>query len=210
MLIIIAAGADSEDTAAKVMSKQAVSVLLTLSRHPNVPVHTLANIHWGHGFGVSLVASSALEAYLLINLFDAVLSRKRLKLGVSTEKEVSLLETRCFQNFASKALSDYDYPAQNIIHRAFWNKMGVTDSWTYEQEKKGWAESGEQDIKGVIDPLRGENEKARLSLQRYLKSCFAILYIYDLLLREWHGDDGADQTWVSWIDYFFESFGHKR
>ena len=62
--------------------------------------------------------------------------------------------------------------------------MGVTDSWTYEQEKKGWAESGEQDIKGVIDPLRGENEKARLSLQRYLKSCFAILYIYDLLLRE--------------------------
>lgn len=66
-----------------------------------------------------------LEAYHLINLVDGVLSRKRLKSNESFEEEVSLLEMQSFRRFAAKALPDYDYPSQNMPHRAFWNRLGV-------------------------------------------------------------------------------------
>lgn len=202
MLIIIAASANGSDTEAKERSREAISALHALSHHPQIPVHTLANIHWGHGFGVELVADFALEAYILINLVDAVLSRSRSNSGTSMEKEASLLEMDSFRNFISKALPDYDYPTQNIPHRAFWNKLGVTDNWDYQQKLRQCAGSEEQDMK-AIDPLRDANEEVRYNLRQYLKTCFAILYVYDMLLREWYGEDEADSKWRHWIDSYF-------
>lgn len=205
MLIIIAADANSEDIEAKERSREAISSLLALSRHPQIPVHTLANIHWGHGFGVELVADFALEAYLLINLVYGVLFHKRLNSGTSMA-EVSLLEMYSFQFFISKALPDYDYPTQNIPHRAFWNKLGVTDTWAYQQKSRQCVGSEERDM-GTIDPLGDVNEEVRRDLRQYLKTCFAILYIYDMLSREWYGEDEADSKWGYWIDCYFGSCG---
>ncbi|OJJ87459.1 uncharacterized protein ASPGLDRAFT_120308 [Aspergillus glaucus CBS 516.65] len=208
MLVIIAASANGIDTEAKERSREAISALLTLSRHSQIPIHTLNNIHWGHGFGVALVADFALEAYLLINLVDGVLSRNRLTSGNSMEKEVSLLEMESFRYLISKALPDYDYPVQNIPHRAFWNELGVTDTWAYQQKFRQCVGGEEQDM-NAIDPLGDGNEEVRQGLRQYLKTCFAILYVYDMLLREWYGEDEANSTWKYWIDCYFGSCGCK-
>ncbi|OJJ03941.1 hypothetical protein ASPVEDRAFT_195836 [Aspergillus versicolor CBS 583.65] len=211
MLIITVASAYNEDTTTREVAREAVSVLLFLSRHPQVPIHTLANLSWGHGFGVELVADFALEAYLLINLMDGVLSRKRGESNGSFE-EVSLLETESFRYFTTKALPDYDYPAQNIPHRAFWNGLGITDNWRYQLTAGGCAGSGEWDttaLDGVKDPLKDADKETRLRLQRYLKLCFTILYIYDMLLREWYGEKEADEKWRDSINSAFESWGCK-
>ncbi|PYI01601.1 hypothetical protein BO78DRAFT_327222 [Aspergillus sclerotiicarbonarius CBS 121057] len=205
MLIIIAANAQKNNPTSQQMSREAVSVLLAVSRHPGVPIHTLAGIHWGHAFGVELVADSALTVYVLINLMDAVLSDKRLK---GDKNEISLLETRTFQYWASNSLADYDYPAQNIPHRRFWNQLGVTDSWASQQRYQDGLSIPMEDM-GVIDPLKGESEDIRVGLQEYLKSCFAILYIYDILLREWYGEEEADAKWDYWVGCLFESWGCK-
>ncbi|OOF90430.1 hypothetical protein ASPCADRAFT_211998, partial [Aspergillus carbonarius ITEM 5010] len=142
MLIIIAGSAQKDDTMSQAMSREAISVLLTLSRHPQVPLHTLANIHWGHAFGVEFVADTALTVYILINLMDGVIFSKR------DDNEISLLEMRSFQYWAGHALANYDYPAQNIPHRRFWSEMGVTDDWVCEQRGREGLP-----VFGGIDPL---------------------------------------------------------
>ncbi|PWY81606.1 hypothetical protein BO94DRAFT_536866 [Aspergillus sclerotioniger CBS 115572] len=196
MLIIIAGSAKKGDEKSKEMSREAISVLLTLSRHPQVPLHTLASIHWGHAFGVELVADTALTVYILINLMDRVVSNKR------DDNEASVLETRTFQYWAGNALANYDYPAQNIPHRRFWTGLGVTEEWVYQQRGR----EGLPTVGGT-DPLKGETEDIRSGLQQYLKTCFAILYVYDMLLREWYGSEAADEKWEYRIGCLFESWG---
>ncbi|RAK96470.1 uncharacterized protein BO80DRAFT_505381 [Aspergillus ibericus CBS 121593] len=203
MLIIIAGSAQKNDAMSKRMSQEAISVLLALSRHPQVPLPTLANIHWGHAFGVELVADSALTIYILINLMDAVVSEKRAK---GNGNDVSLLETRTFVYWAGSSLADYDYPAQNVPHRGFWNGLGVTDSWASRLRCQEGVLLPVKDM-GVVDPLKGGNSEVRADLKEYLKTCFAILYIYDMLLREWFGEEEADAKWEYWIGCLFESWG---
>lgn len=53
----------NKDTTARAVAREAVSALLFPSRHPEIPIYALANIHWGYRFGVELVADFALEAY---------------------------------------------------------------------------------------------------------------------------------------------------
>ncbi|RDH26270.1 hypothetical protein BDQ94DRAFT_178699 [Aspergillus welwitschiae] len=201
MLIIIAA-----NTVSTQISREAVSVLLILSRHPQVPLHTLANIHWGHAFGVEMIVNPALTVYIFINLMDAVLSDEQLK--GDNGNIISLLETQSFQDWARDSLANYDYPAQNIPHRRYWNELGVTDEWAAQQRcyEGLWLPT---ESLGIIDPLKGEAKDIQLSLREYLKSCFAILYIYDMLLKEWYGEEEADAKWEYWIGYIFESRGCK-
>ncbi|OJJ30777.1 hypothetical protein ASPWEDRAFT_54163 [Aspergillus wentii DTO 134E9] len=179
MLVILAANTDKDDESREV-AIEAFSVLLTLSRHPKVPLHQLKAIHWGHAFGVGLVGDFALDAYLLLNLVDAVLSRSRIE--NTLKKEVSILEMDSFRHFANNALPDYDYPTQNVPHRAFWNPLGVTDGWAYEQIE-------------AVDPLTCEDPDVLGKLKEYLKLCFALVYVYDALLVEWHGEEEADAHW---------------
>ncbi|GKZ74112.1 hypothetical protein AnigIFM60653_003332 [Aspergillus niger] len=204
MLIIIAASGKKHDSTSKQISKEAISVLLTLSRHPQIPLHTLAGIHWGHAFGVELVAETALAVYIMINLMDVLLINKQLK----KDEVASLLETQTFQYWARHALADYDFPMQNIPHRRFWNHFGVTDMCASQQQCEEVVSVSVEDG-GMTDPLKGESEDVRLRLQDYLKACFAILYIYDMLLREWYGEEEADEKWRYWIGCHFESWGCK-
>lgn len=117
------------------------------------------------------------------------------------------METERFRYFTSNALQDYDYPTQNVPHRDFWNRLGVTDTWAYQQKSKDW--DGEEQNVHAIDPLAAGNEEATQDLQQYLKTCFAILYVYDMLLREWHGKEVADTKWGYLIDTFFRFCGSK-
>ncbi|KAF4453789.1 hypothetical protein F53441_3615 [Fusarium austroafricanum] len=172
MLVVIAAIADD-----KVMRREALSAIVLLCKE--VPISHLQGLNWGHGFGLDLVASVALEMHIFLNLIEAVSSCR-------TEQVPLLSVDKLLLFLKNHALEDYDFPAQNIPHRAFWNALGVTDSWA--NGRYGGISEGD---KPVIDPLAtGSDEvqrKAREDLTKYLKDCFAIL---------------ADEFWqyeLSWV-----------
>jgi hypothetical protein len=189
MLVIVAATADDKPT-----RRGALSALVCLANE--VPISDLRGLHWGHAFGLDLVASVALQMYIFLNLIEAVESR--------AVKRVPLLSVEQLLSFLSNhALENYDFPAQNIPHRAFWHSLGVTASWV-----AGWRKGMLEADRAVIDPLaEGRDEiqqKARAGLKKYLKDCFAILYVYDLFLRNAVGIQRADEYWQHELAWVFE------
>ncbi|KAL6915464.1 hypothetical protein ACHAPO_009855 [Fusarium lateritium] len=188
MLVITAAVSDSQ-----AIRREALSALCQLSAH--VPMSDLRGLSWGHGFGLSLVASEALKLYVLLNLIEAVQSRGA--------QQVSLLRVEILLNaLGNYALQDYDFPAQNIPHRAFWNSLGITEYWAGRQAN-GIGESEEP----VVDPLGlGDDEvhqKARIDLRKYLKDCFAILYVYDVFLKQIMNEEERREFWLYEISSCF-------
>ncbi|KAF5008208.1 hypothetical protein FDECE_5507 [Fusarium decemcellulare] len=196
MLVIVAAVSDDQLT-----RREALSALIRLSTQ--VPISDLRNLGCGHGFGLSLVAGVALEVYVLLNLIEAVQSR-------GTERVSLLRVERLLRFLGGYALQNYDYPAQNIPHRAFWNSLGVTDSWTGKQQ--GLADIKIDDGKPIIDPLAPEDgelyQKARNDLQRYLKDCFAILYVYDVFLKQASRAEEAQEFWSYEISGILRMLGY--
>ncbi|KAF4949574.1 hypothetical protein FSARC_13439 [Fusarium sarcochroum] len=195
MLVITAAVGDD-----KVLRLEALSALLRLSEH--VPISDMRNLHWGHGFGVDLVAGVALEVYVLLNLIEAVQCRQ--------QEQVSLLSIeRLVQYLGGTALQNYDYPAQNIPHRAFWDTLGVTDMNAHALLET--PDLSTERERPVIDPLASVDDeihqKARQDLKKYLKDCFAILYVYDVFLRRAVSADEAVDFWSSEIDGIFRMLG---
>ncbi|KAH7158415.1 hypothetical protein DER46DRAFT_609273 [Fusarium sp. MPI-SDFR-AT-0072] len=189
MLVIVAATADSKET-----RREALSALVRLANE--VPISDLRGLHWGHAFGLDLVASVALQMYIFLNLIEAVESR--------AAERVPLLSVEQLLSFLSNhALENYDFPAQNIPHRAFWHSLGVTERWVAGRRKGTFEGEG-----AVVDPLAdGSDEvqqKAREGLKKYLKDCFAILYVYDVVLRNAVGLKRADEYWQHELAWVFE------
>ncbi|KAF5724688.1 hypothetical protein FMUND_574 [Fusarium mundagurra] len=189
MLVIVAATADDKTT-----RREALSALVRLAKE--VPLSNLRGLHWGHSFGLDLVATVALQMYIYLNLIEAVESR--------AAERVPLLSVDNFLSFlGNHALENYDFPAQNIPHRAFWFSLGVTESWVAGRRKG----SLEGDM-AAVDPLAdGSDEvqkKAREGLKKYLKDCFAILYMYDVVLRNMIGLEQADEHWQDDLTWVFQ------
>ncbi|KAF5544519.1 hypothetical protein FPHYL_11009 [Fusarium phyllophilum] len=187
MLVTVAATADDKTTRC-----DALSVLVRLAKE--VPLSNLRGLHWGHAFGLDLVASVALQMYIYLNLIEAVESR--------AAERVSLLSVDNFLSFLSNhALENYDFPAQNIPHRAFWHSLGVNESWVADR-RKGTLEGDMVVIDPLADGLDEVQQKAREELKKYLKHCFAILYVYDVVLRNTVGLERADEHWqyeLTWV-----------
>ncbi|THW55554.1 hypothetical protein D6D20_09394 [Aureobasidium pullulans] len=210
-LLITLAATTARNPLESALTEEAQKALLRLSTDPLIPLHRLDNLSWGHGFGVSLLASLALEIYILINLYGAIN-----ELPGGNKGKLSVLEVqRLLDVLGGDALSDYDYPAQNIPHRAYWHRLGVTWEWICRQrqhldeERNGLAtaESGET----VVDPLdECQDAEAREKLKEYLKSCFAVLYTYDGLRRKWYGDEEADEKWTEEIQWVFDKIRCRR
>lgn len=189
MLVIVAATADD-----KLTRREALSALVCLANE--VPISDLRGLHWGHSFGLDLVASVALQMYIFLNLIEAVESR--------AIKRVPLLSVEQLLSFLSNhALENYDFPAQNIPHRDFWHSLGVTASCV-----AGWRKGTLEGDRPVIDPLaegRGEiQQRAREGLKKYLKDCFAILYVYHVVLRNAVGIQKVDEYWQHEIAWVFD------
>ncbi|KAG5665061.1 hypothetical protein KAF25_008795 [Fusarium avenaceum] len=189
MLVIVAATADDKPT-----GREALSALVCLANE--VPIADLRGLHWGHAFGLDLVASVALQMYIFLNLIEAVESR--------AVKRVPLFSIEQLLSFLSNhALENYDFPAQNIPHRDFWHSIGVTASWV-----ASWREGTLEGDREVVDPLaEGCDEiqqRAREVLKKYLKDCFAILYVYDVVLRNTVGTQRADEYWQYELTWVFE------
>ncbi|KAJ5598019.1 hypothetical protein N7537_008103 [Penicillium hordei] len=146
--------------------------LLRLANHKKVPLEDLIHLSWGHSFGVDHVADVALEIYMLLNIAASV--KANAKPGSANDTGY-LTETQPFRRFIDCGLKDFDFPAQNIPHRLFWNVKGISDY----SEIPSW------------DPLSLESDDERRDMKEYLKMCFELLYRYDLLMREM----GKDPEW---------------
>ncbi|KAB8230015.1 uncharacterized protein BDW43DRAFT_321716 [Aspergillus alliaceus] len=144
--------------------------LLRLANHDKIPLETLDHLTWGHSFGFNHVADVALQAYLLLNIAAAV--KANAKPG-SANDTVRLTDTQWFRSFTNWALGDFDYSAQNIPHRFFWNTREITAA-----QCSSW------------DPLSLGTREEREEMKVYLKVCFELLYRYDLLMRELKRDPG--------------------
>ncbi|KAF5987100.1 hypothetical protein FCOIX_1188 [Fusarium coicis] len=188
MLVIVAATADDKPT-----RREALSALIRLAKE--VPLSNLRGLHWGHAFGLDLVASVALQMYIYLNLIEAAESR--------AAERVPLLSVDNFLSFLNNnALENYDFPAQNIPHRAFWFSLGVTESWVAGR-RRGTLEGDMPVIDPLADGSDDFQQKAREGLKKYLKDCFAILYVYDVVLRNLVGRERADEHWQYELDWVF-------
>lgn len=203
MLIVIAASVSedgpAEDT--RKLDHEAMSALIRLSQHPKIPLHHLRTLSWGYSFGVDRLAQTALKAYLLINIMDAVLARQRYTeaTGIKDGKEVSLLQMSSFVRLTREILPNCDHGAQNIPHRAFWHAHGVNEATLFHEHDLTPVSMLVQD-QGVTDPLaQGVTAEVRRGLKEYLKICFGLMYRYDLLQRVWYGEKRADQWWKAEI-----------
>ncbi|PLB49811.1 hypothetical protein P170DRAFT_409420 [Aspergillus steynii IBT 23096] len=174
MLITIVAEGEPD------VSSEAQGALLRLMRHPRIPLHDLWNLHWGHSFGVDHVAHRALEMYISLNVFGAVFEKKPL-----SGDDSALFASKTFQRYLNHAVANYDYPAQNIPHRAFWQSLGLPIDGEGENDST------------VKDPLDAHStDDTRDKLKAYLKLCFTILYVFDTCQRELLKDDPTvDREW---------------
>ncbi|RKL45743.1 hypothetical protein BFJ72_g3288 [Fusarium proliferatum] len=189
MLVIVAATADD-----KPIRREALTALVRLANE--VPLSNLRGLHWGHAFGLDLVASVALQMYIYLNLIEAVESR--------AAERVPLLSVDNFLSFlCNHALENYDFPAQNIPHRHFWFSLGVTESWAAGR-RKGTLEGDMVAIDPLADGADEVQKKPRDRLRKYLKDCFAILYVYDVVLRNAVGTERADEHWQHELNWVFE------
>lgn len=185
-MLVIAAAVNPDEP----RRREALGALLYLSSQ--VPLAGLRSLTWGHGFGLDLVAGTALESYVLLNLVEAMLPK--------APAGVSLLQVRTLTRFLqSYALQDYDYPAQNVPHRAFWGGLGYVCSG---------------DTAGAVDPLAAAwddtHQKAREDLKQYLKDCFSIVYVYNVFLTQAVGAEQAEEFWMSELDGIFGFMGCLR
>ncbi|KAG7527370.1 hypothetical protein FFLO_06998 [Filobasidium floriforme] len=199
MLLTIAARAgvdeNAEDEESETMAREATRALLRLARHRDVPLMYLAGLHWGHGFGFDLAPLTALEIYLLINTIErTIINRKPPVVRTSAGEKVVLpkigeeilTRTQAFERFIGNAMCDYDYPAQNVMHEAFWRELG-------------W----DRDEKSRTDPL----VQVPGSLQPYLRACFRLLCVYHLMRTNAEPSVDMDAVWKEMVDGVFVWWG---
>jgi hypothetical protein len=203
MLLTIAARAGVDENAedereSGTMAKQATRALLRLARHRDVPLMSLAGLHWGHGFGFDLAPSTALEIYLLINTIDRmIIEGKRLAIRTSAGEKTFLpkigdeilTRTQVFERFIGNAMCDYDYPAQNIMHEAFW------------RGELGWDRDFNEASR--TDPLVQVPD----SLPPYLRACFRLLCVYHLIRTNAEPGVDMDVVWKEMAEGVFVWWG---
>ncbi|KAF7340035.1 hypothetical protein MVEN_01921500 [Mycena venus] len=145
---------DLADVVKVLLAENQLDRLLMLAQHPQVPLHELHWLSWGHSFGWDHTMQWALEAYIF---FNVLLSKPELHVDGRYKSMSS------YQSVVRKLTYSTDYDAQTFPHRDFF--FGALDH------------TGPVDK--AADPLADPNK-----LQEYLKMCFRLLYRYDMLAQE--------------------------
>ncbi|PPQ94258.1 hypothetical protein CVT25_004916 [Psilocybe cyanescens] len=165
-----------------------MSTLLMLAQHPSIPLADLHQLSWGHHFGFSRVKESALRVYIFFNAAEATGILENGKYADMRDEYYSLL---------SEIANSMDYPAQQIPHREFLRECGVLG----DVNRRSWVPYGA--------PWKAEEEYVHVDyahLQEYLKMLFALMYRYDVLLREC----GVDPEWGMEIANCFPLRGNVK
>ena len=165
--------AELADVVKVLLYENEMASLLMLAQHPRVPIDNLNHLSWGHHFGFSRVMESALQSYMFFNTIAAM---DILENGVY----MTIPE---YRSIIRETTFPMDFPAQQIPHRLFFQKCGLKlNTYTYESVGRDLAVHGDYG-----------------RLREHLKLLFALLYRYDMLLREC----GLDPKWESQLLYVF-------
>ncbi|PPQ81432.1 hypothetical protein CVT26_007480 [Gymnopilus dilepis] len=160
---------DLADVVKVLLYENQMETLLMLAQHPSIPLGDLHNLSWGHHFGFSRVGESAARAYLFFNCAEAV--------GILESGEYAL--TRDYYFLLQEIGASMDYPAQQIPHVNFLRECGILS----EGDSRCYGPKEDANKSFVHTDYR--------RLQEYLKELFALMYRYDMLVREC----GLDANW---------------
>jgi hypothetical protein len=106
---------DLADVVKILIHENQLSTLLMLAQHPEIPLHSLYNLSWGHHFGFSRVAESALHAYIFFNLTSAT--------GILSDGKYK--EADEYPRLVSSLTDSMDYDGQQVPHRIFFNEFRI-------------------------------------------------------------------------------------
>ena len=160
---------DLADVVKILLHENRLSTLLMLAQHPDIPLHGLYSLGWGHHFGFSRTAESSLRAYIFFNLTAAM----------------NILDDGKYENADQyprlvKYLSDsMDHDGQQVPHRMFFDEYRVP--------------GGKWDPSPVV-----HQDLPRL--RQYMKDLFALLYRFDVIMKEC----GLDPKWDNEIQHSLE------
>ncbi|KAF9410141.1 hypothetical protein BGZ94_001744 [Podila epigama] len=147
-----------------------MSAVLTLARHPLIPIGTLDNIHWGHSFGINRLMDYCLRSYIYLNILA--------EFPEWCQNE-AYRKLESFQNLEALMTTDCDGDGQMPMHRSF-----------YCDINQG----------GQFVPRDIFADMARM--KEYLKFCFAVLYRYDMVAKEY----GKEVHWPLAVAYALTQF----
>ena len=172
---------DLADVVKVLLHENEMETLLMLAQHPDIPIADLRFLSWGHHFGFSRVKESALNAYIFFNAADATGTLERGQYACMARYGSLLREISI----------SMDYPAQQIPHVEFLRACGALGSdghlinISYREMGTGWAKNVHVHANYGL-------------LQQYLKQLFALIYRYDVFVREY----GLQEDWEAEIDYY--------
>jgi hypothetical protein len=137
-----------------------LSTLLMLAQHPDIPLHQLCHLSWGHHFGFSRIMESSLQAYIFFNLATAM--------GILEDGRYKELD--CYPRLVGYLNDSMDYDGQQVPHRKFF------DQYRAPGGEQGKSPAVHQDLP---------------RLKQYMKDLFAMIYRFDVVMKEC----GLDPKW---------------
>ncbi|KAF9531506.1 hypothetical protein CPB83DRAFT_809235 [Crepidotus variabilis] len=169
---------DLADVVKVLLAENQLEPLLMLAKHPLIPLAHLRHLSWGHHFGFSRVQESALHAYIYLNCAEAT----------DTLDGGQYAETPEYRSLLLEIGNSMDYPAQQIPHTRFMDACGIykLDSGAFQFSYAGGPHQANDWPKDLFV------HHDRPLLQSYLKDLFALMYRYDMLMKEC----GLDPNWA--------------
>ncbi|KAH7912683.1 hypothetical protein BJ138DRAFT_1147828 [Hygrophoropsis aurantiaca] len=107
---------DLADVVKILLHENELSTLIMLAQHPQIPLHHLHNLSWGHHFGFSRIGEAALAEYIF---FNVVVAKGLVEGGEYKEMDVFRRNLRDIAGFM-------DHDAQTLPYRTF---FGDIDPW---------------------------------------------------------------------------------
>ncbi|CAA7269994.1 unnamed protein product [Cyclocybe aegerita] len=173
---------DLADVVKVLLFENQMETLLMLAQHPDVPIHCLNYLSWGHHFGFSRIKESAVHAYMYFNCAEATNSLENGQYALP----------RSYSRLLQEISWGMDYPAQQIPHLNFLKACGVLDENGHYKAVKRNLDSH---TRNWGEEVLVHKDYGRL--KEYMKTLFEQMYRYDVLMREC----GLDPKWEEEVGY---------
>jgi len=157
---------DLADVVKVLLYENEMESLLMMANHPKIPIGSLHHLSWGHHFGFSRVKESAIRSYLFFNAAEAT--------GILHTGQYTLCDD--YGSLLSEMGDCMDFPAQQIPHQKF-----LKSCRDFDDKILGIKEGGRGERSWVKDLYLHRNHGL---LREYMKTLFALIYRYDVLMKE--------------------------
>jgi len=154
--------AELADVVKVLLHENEMTSLLMLAQHPRVPIRALTYLPFSYQFGFSRAMESALVSYIFFNTAAAMDILENGAYMDMNEYKTMVMRTMTFNDRP-------DLQPENPL-QLFFQQCGMT-SGSYHNESQG-------------RDMAVDGDYGRLQVRDHLKLLFALLYRYDLLLRE--------------------------